>query len=242
MLAVVGGLSCAGLSALMGYTFTMDGGGIYAHNPQAEAQATRTALQAQAEAAKLEQERITQERARPAMVTALTIAYIGGGLGILIISVGLALAFTAWVNKRASSVYPNAAGLYPVITRQTANGMIIHDPNRAVGATSIYTTPSVTGALVERAGLALPGVAVNAPLSASEGVHAQITSQAQAVSLMTAATHKSNGRTEDTQKLVQSVVSGAGSGAGRMPTITVIDDPARIANFEQKLLLESEGE
>ncbi len=254
LLAIIGAVICAGSASIAGYTFQWNDGGLVAHNPQAEANAARVALLAQQEAARakaladkaaIDAQAENDARAAAAMGKRLT--YIGLGAGVLIACVGLALALVGWVNKRANETRPNAAGIFPVIVKPVAGGVIVHDPNRAIGPTTIYTTPSIAGAVAERAGLPIGQATVDAPLSATEGAHVQIASQAQAVQLMSAATRpqalfgvSETRKPEDTAKLITAAISAGAGVAGRLPKITIIDDPAQVAGFEQKLLEASE--
>ena len=251
VLLVIGAVVlCAGAGSLAGYTFQWNDGGLVAHNPQAEANAARVTLLAEQEAAaakaKADKARIdadAENDARAAAAMGKRLTYIGLGAGVLIACVGLALAAVSWVNRRANETLPNAAGLYPVIVKPVAGGVIIHDPNRAIGPTTIYTTPSLAGAAMERAGLPIGQATVDAPLSGSEGAHVQIASQAQAVQLMSAATRPQSlfgvseaRKPEDTAKLITAAINAGAGVAGRLPKITVISDQAQISDFEQKLL------
>ncbi len=237
----------------------LDPGGLDVRDPVREAEATRVALaardesamraiQRQAMQAEADQARVEAQaaaQAQSALVVRNWLTALGVGLGGAILCVGLATALTAWVNKKACSIYPNAAGQYPVLVKPVTGGVIVHDPNRAIGPTTIYTLPNLPGAVAERAGWPLGKVQVEAPLSAGEAAHIQIASQAQAVGLMAAVTRpqgwpvSETRNTQDTLKLAQTVV-GAGAGLGHLPVVRVVDDPQKIEDFGR--LLEAEGQ
>jgi hypothetical protein len=143
ILVMLAGLACAGLSSLAGHTITVGDGQnlVNVHNPVQEAQATRVAQASADEAAARELERQAKEAARPALALRNTLMALGVGVGVLVLTVGSAFAAVALVNKRATAVYPNNAGLNPVIafTERSWNGVtIVHDPNRTLGPTTIY--------------------------------------------------------------------------------------------------------
>jgi hypothetical protein len=173
--------------------------------------------------------------------TLYLLGYAGLGIGALVLVIGLALGVSAWVNKRATSVYPNKAGQFPVIVTRGPGYVALHDPNRGLGPGSVIRTPG----LIERAayGLALaqgkapmlePGAEY--PQTASEPIMAQIGTGAQAVQNEVA---KQSGRPK---LLFGFLPVGAQPAQGqtrtrsRMPQISVINDPKEIEHFEQKLL------
>lgn len=162
------GLSLIGLILAAGLFVSVSGvEGWGFSNPQARARAAEIELRAQvgAELARIQQDaaRTNNEIARSSAASAVlrnTLAYFGVGVGVLILAVGSAFAVVAWINKRATSVYPNSAGLYPVIVKRSWNGVtIVHDPNRALGPTTIYTTPSLAAPLANLLGAPGPDVA-----------------------------------------------------------------------------------
>jgi hypothetical protein len=210
-----------------------------AYNPVHNAEATRVAMLAQVEAeqarAIVEKAKIdaqAEQEARSAAVLGKTLTYVGTGTGILILCVGLAFAFTAWLNRKASEIHPGPDGLFPVIVKNTRNGVIVHDPNRQASGTAIYTMPSVMGVIMARAGLHLAESAAHFPQAASEDTQRQITTQAQAVQLMSAATPRSfltttlEHKPNENLQLVQKAMGNLGT--LRAPTVHIIDDPQRI--------------
>lgn len=211
--------------------------------------ATREAIAQQIQATATIQAGVvgTEVETKNVNLWAVTCGVIGG----LVVFVLTGLGAVAWVNRKANSVYPNAAGQYPVIIRKVGNTLTMHDPNRGLGPTAVYTAPG----LIERIGYAIaiarglpapqPGIGAAFPTPGSEPTMAQLATQAQAVGLMAAATRPQSilpvgevRKQEDTLKLVQAVAGNLT--APRMPSITVIDDPQKLIETRQ-MLLESEG-
>ncbi|MBN1889421.1 MAG: hypothetical protein JW850_15610 [Thermoflexales bacterium] len=231
-------LACAGLSALSGHTITVgDGQSLVAmHNPVQEAQATRVALAAADEASARELERQAVEAARPALALRNTLAALGVGAGALVLTVGLAFAAVAWVGKHASAVYPNGAGLYPVIVRRTWNGVtIMHDPNRALGPTTVYQVPTWLDRLARgRAGDS--PLRVSFPQPGSEAAVVQITGQAQVAQIAAAQNRWPRLPPVAGRMTVHEGERMPPAPTTRMPAVRVIQDPEQIADFEHKLL------
>ena len=167
----------------------------------------------------------------PSAVARNTLVNVGLGVGAAILSVGAALALGAWLHRRAATVYPNAAGQYPLVlekNRRTGEVMV-HDANRALGASTLYTP----------AGQAPRQV--SAPLAADSATQAQITTQAQAHQLLVAGTRKA-GSPADTHQVAQAISENAfrsGGGLPRMPSVQVIADPRRESHLNR--LLEGAG-
>jgi hypothetical protein len=237
---LLAGLACAGLSMLSGHTITVGGdkGLVNVHNPVQEAQATRVALAAADEAAVRELERQAAEAARPALVLRNTLAALGVGVGVLVLMVGSAFAVVALANKRATAVYPNSAGLYPLIVRRFWNGVtIVHDGNRALGPTTIYTTPSLTDGLLGAMGVRPGGASAQFPQPGSEPAMVQITGQAQVAQIAAA-----QNRWPRLPPVAGRMTVREGGTTllpppmARMPAVRVIQDPEQIADFEHKLL------
>jgi len=67
-------------------------------------------------------------------------------LGIILLAflAGLAYAAVRLALKRATTIYPDRSGLYPVVQCRVGNSRVFHDPNRTPVATTIYTTQGVT--------------------------------------------------------------------------------------------------
>lgn len=216
------------------------------------AEATRAAIAAQAQQAeadkaksgaaiarvKAETEQGAQEAATAGKQALYLLGYAGAGVGALILVVGLAFGITAWVGKRASTVYPNKQGQFPVIIRKGAGWIAFHDPNRALGPGAVLHTPG----LLERAGYALalargkaPALQPGAdyPQPAEVGAMLQVTSQAQASQLQIA---EKSGRPKIIFSVTQPGPTEQKPARGRMPPIALINDPSQIQAFEQKLL------
>jgi hypothetical protein len=226
-------------------------GGFEMRDPVREAEATRVAMAAQDESARRAVERqIVQaqadkartdaEAARNALPAATlrnALIYTGTGTGVLVLAVGCAFAAVAWLNKHATSVYPNSAGMYPVIVKRSWNGVtIIHDPNRALGPTTIYTTPGPANLLLKKAE---QKPAAQFPMAGSEGAMLQLATQAQAIGLVAAATRNNHGDESNMRQagqLAQTLIS--------RPAICAPLPPVRVSSLEasrvERLLLESD--
>jgi hypothetical protein len=235
-----------GFLVILAGCFTVDERGV--RDPVREAEATRVVLAAQDESARraierqvveaqAEQAWVEAEAVRSALPAATlrnTLMYMGVGVGALVLVVGSAFACVAWLNKRATSVYPNNAGQYPVIVKRTWGGVtIVHDPNRALGPTTIYTTPSVAGWVWDKA---RPLAAAQFPAAGGEGSLLQLATQAQAIGLMAAATRKSG--SEDTARHVEQLAQALIN----RPVISAPLPPVQVSPLEvshvERLLLE----
>ena len=171
-------------------------------------------------------------------MTGEAVAYVGGGLAVLVLTVGAAFALVAWLNKRATSIYPNLAGQYPLVVKRLWNGVIVHDPNRALGPTTIYTAPSLWSALFDGLLATQPEAIAQFPQPGSEQAMLQVASQANAIGVTAAANRWPQVQIGGSGGA--SVRGAPGIGAlppvGRMPAIRVVDDRSAIDGFEQRLI------
>ena len=193
----------------------------------------------------------TEVEAQPAEARGKAMAYLlswaGLGAGALVLMIGLAFGIVAWVNKHATSVYPNKAGQFPVIITKGPGYVALHDPNRGLGPGAIIRTPG----LIERAAYGIAMARGNAPMlepgteypqTAGEPAMLQIGVGAQAVQNEVA---KQSGRPKflfGTLPIGVQPVQGQARTRVRMPQIAVINDPKQIADFEQKLLSDGSDE
>jgi hypothetical protein len=204
---------------------------IAAYDESAQRAIERYAAQAQADQAWSEAE--AARNALPATTLRNTLVATGIGTGTLVLVIGSALALVAWLNKRAACIYPNDAGIYPVIVRRTWNGTtIVHDPNRALGPTTIYTTPTIFNQLT-----AGQVATAQFPQAGGENAMLQLSTQAQAVSLLAATTRNQN-EAHQARQLAQNLF-------GR-PAICAPLPPVKPSSLElshvERLLLEAEGD
>jgi hypothetical protein len=98
-------------------------------------------------------------------------------LGALLLSIlgGVGWGAIRWLYRRAGTVYPDRAGLYPIREDRIGRAKIFHDPNRALGGTTVY-------------GTGRSSIDVCHPLPADQGyAQQQITAQAQAAQALRAA-------------------------------------------------------
>lgn len=211
---------------------------------QAEAQRIRqetadaaaaAAQQRQAAAVEIEaaQRTLPVRVARDAMLqTAIGLA---GALGLGILVVGGSVVLVEALRVRASTVYPNSAGQYPIVVRHSATGQtVVYDPSRALGPVAVIQAP---GRVASRLAGGEPRVSL--PVGTDHQTQARITSQAQAAGLLVAATRKdadSRGR-QMTEPVVQA--------AFRSEVLPVVPEPVMLdatrAPHIERLLAEPEG-
>lgn len=176
--------------------------------------------------------------ARDAMLqTAIGLA---GALGLGILVVGGSVALVEALRVRASTVYPNAAGQYPIVVKY--NGLVgqtmVIDPSRAPGPVTIIQAPNRMQARVAGAE---PQVAQ--PIGTDHQTQARITTQAQAAGLLVAATRQNadpRGR-QMTEPVVQAAFRSEVLPAVPEP---IMLDAARVPHVERLLaepLQEVEG-
>lgn len=158
--------------------------------------------------------------AQPSLTARYVLLNLGAGLGGLLLLVGGALAVAAWLYKQASTVYPNAAGQYPLIVQRSrlTGETIIHDPARMLGPAAIYTSHDRMRRWVQAEPAEL-----QAPVATDHVTQARITSQAQAAGLLVAATRGS--AAPQARPMVEAVARQAfGENAlPRMPVVEVIE-------------------
>lgn len=167
--------------------------------------------------------------ARDAMIqTALGVA---GALGLGILVVGGSAALVAWLGVRASIVFPNSAGQYPIVVRHGAAGQtVVYDPSRALGPVAVIQAPNRVQAKIAGGD---PRVAL--PVGTDHQTQARITTQAQAAGLIVAATRKSadpSGRA-----MTQPVVQAAFRSEALPPAVPepVLLEASRVSHIERLL-------
>ena len=100
-----------------------------------------------------------------------------------------------WLNRRADTVYPDRAGLYPIREGRVGQAKVFHDPNRTLSGTTVYATGE-------------PAITVRQPVPEGRlDVQQQVTGQAQAAQALRAS------------------VSGASLPAGRAIPREMFDRP-----------------
>jgi hypothetical protein len=60
------------------------------------------------------------------------------GAIVLLILAGVGWGMVRWLHRRADTVYPNHAGLYPIREGHIRGAKVFHDPNRALSGTTVY--------------------------------------------------------------------------------------------------------
>jgi hypothetical protein len=97
-----------------------------------------------------------------------------GGAVVLTLG-GLGWGAVRWLNRRADTVYPDHAGLYPIREERLGQAKVFHDPNRTLSGSTVYAT-----------GEQDVGVRHVLPAGQESAQH-QIASQAQAAQALRAA-------------------------------------------------------
>jgi len=88
---------------------------------------------------------------------------------------GLGWGAIRWMLRRADTVYPDQAGLYPIREERVGSAKVFHDPNRTMAGTTIY------GARAQKIQVRQPVPEGQAP------AQQQITAQAQVAQALRAA-------------------------------------------------------
>jgi hypothetical protein len=245
--------------------FTVDKSGLRLDDPRIDAQAAaveqqsrdaaaQAAIERQAQQAKAWQATVeaeATEAARSALIWRNRLYAFSLGLGAVVLVVGVAFAAVAWANKKANSVYPNAAGQYPVVIMRGFGWAALHDPNRGLGPTALYRTPtlvdqfaSVLIALQEKRAPQLPAAAADFPPTADMATMAQIASQAQAGQVATAQNRWPRlppiaARMTFTDRNSQEQIPVSFTPGICQPRLRIINEPERVEQFVK--LLEAEG-
>jgi hypothetical protein len=110
-------------------------------NAKRQSDADQAAAQATVALSKAKSEVEAQPAQAKGLATAYFVGYIGAGVAVLVLLVGLAFALTAFANTRARVVYPTKSGQMPLVI----TGNTVLEPNRQLGAGVII--PSKPGAL-----------------------------------------------------------------------------------------------
>jgi hypothetical protein len=98
-------------------------------------------------------------------------------LGAIVLSIlaGVGWGMVRWLHRRADTVYPNHAGLYPIREGRIGGAKVFHDPNRALAGTTVYAPDT-------------PQIEVQQPIPEGQAyAQQQITAQAQAAQALRAA-------------------------------------------------------
>lgn len=217
-------------------------------NEKRQSEAGQVGAQATVALAKAKTEVDAQPAEARGKATAYLLGWAGLGAGALVLAVGLAFGVVAWVNKRATVIYPNKQGQFPLLPEHGPGYTVYHDPNRALGPGTIINRPGLAERLTHVILLArgrekpqTPGATY--PETASEGAMVQIGVGAQAVQHEVA---KQSGRPKllfGMQPSGLHLSSDRGQARhGRMPQVAVINDPKEIEHFERRLLNEGDDE
>ena len=159
------------------------------------------ASEAEAKAAKAWVDTQTEQQAADSILAGKEITHLGlsatviilltgGATALSIIGIGGALAAVRWAHRKATTIYPNQSGQWPIILfggKDSAGHAwsIAHDPNRSLGPITIHQLTEQARPFTEF------------PTPADATTMAQITTQAQAINLV-AANGQSNHPTQAT--------------------------------------------
>jgi len=143
------------------------------------------------ENAELEKRLEAERPARILWAYAWRAAVIGAAFTVLAV---LLLRGLRW----ATAITPNDRGLYPVMRLKVGQAQVLHDPNKALTATTIYTTPQLAESVT-----VIPVLPAGA-----EGEQAQVTGRAQAVQAL-AAIASGNGGGNRSGELMAGVLGAA---------------------------------
>ena len=171
----------------------------------AEAIRARAAVETAAQAARARVDLAGDLAAQPAAVAARTVAYLGLGLAVAVLAVGLALAGVRWLTLRSTLVYPTPGGQFPVIRESGRQWAALIDPNRSPGL-----------ALIDGGGR------VTMPLQLSEGAALQMTAQAAAVA-MTAGATRHAGAASNVAQAVDAAATRVAALSMPMPQVTRLE-------------------
>ena len=87
----------------------------------------------------LERAAMSLEMARTMLPFQIAFRVLLGGV-ILFTFGGLGWGAVRWLNRRADTVYPDRAGLYPIREGRVGPAKVFHDPNRTLTGTTVYAT------------------------------------------------------------------------------------------------------
>lgn len=165
--------------------------GFYSYDEGAQAVATRAIMRANVEATATQQavfaiatattiENETAKSQQPAAIVGGSLRVIGLGVSALVFLVGAAFAIVAWINKRATTIYPNKQGQFPIIVRRGMGWVVFHDPSRNPSPGAVYRVPTLADPIMARIGLGAAQADYPMP-DVSEQTLALISSQSNAI-------------------------------------------------------------
>ena len=206
-LTALGFLLAVGLAMAVGLQAvdTWRAGELVRAQADAEAIRARAAVETAALAARARVDLAGDMAAQPAAVAARTLAYLGLGLAVAVLAVGLALAGVRWLSLRSTLVYPTPGGQFPVIRESGRQWAALIDPNRSPGL-----------ALIDGAGR------VTMPLQLTEGASLQLTAQAAAVA-MTAGATRHAGAASNVAQAVDAAATRVAALSMPMPQVTRLE-------------------
>jgi hypothetical protein len=186
----------------------------------------REAAQIQADTARQVSDIRADEFAKIAATARDVIVWAAFAIGALLFFWGFTRAIVLWASNRASQVYPNEAGQWPVLVQRD----MTHDINRMPVSTLQVLNPSLRDKwLALKAGQPLPQpqVVMVAPLDAQSQL--QVTTQSQAISIMAGATRGGGDARLKTAAIEKAdKLMHAETAIEPMPRIVVLDDDAEV--------------
>jgi hypothetical protein len=122
----------------------------------------------------LERSSIDLEIARTMLPFQIAFRVLLGAVVLLTLG-GVGWGMVRWLHRRADTVYPNHAGLYPIREGQIGGAKVFHDPNRTLTGTTVYASDA-------------PQLEVQHPVPEGQAyAQQQVTAQAQAAQALRAA-------------------------------------------------------
>jgi len=122
----------------------------------------------------LERSSISLEMAHTMLPFQIAFRVLLGAIVLLTLG-GVGWGMVRWLHRRADTVYPNHAGLYPIREGHIGGAKVFHDPNRTLTGTTVYASD-------------VPQLEVQHPIPQGQTyAQQQVTAQAQAAQVLRAA-------------------------------------------------------
>jgi len=84
----------------------------------------------------IERASMNLEMARTLLPFQIAFRVLLGGVVLFTVG-GLGWGAVRWLNRRADTVYPDRAGLYPIREGRVGRAKVFHDPNRILTGTTV---------------------------------------------------------------------------------------------------------
>jgi hypothetical protein len=169
-----------------------------------------------------------QQLATKAKTDAIKVAFLGGlAVAAVLTACGLAMALVRAVWQRPQLIRPNDSGLFPVVRGHAGREVFYHDLNRQLAGTTVYHV-GPDGLEVQQC---VPAGREAEPFGSAQDRQLQVTTQAQAVQLVAAASRGSS--SAYTRRLAQHLATRSSRPAPHMPELQLLSPEIP----EERLLL-----